>query len=89
MSMRRTHVVLPEQLMRDIDTLVVARKRSSFITKAVEEQLLRLRQHEALLSTAGAWKDKDHPELNNGSAEWVRNTRKQDEIRFKKIQRAR
>lgn len=89
MSTKRTHVVLPQQLMKDIDTLVGSRQRSSFITKAVEEQLLRLRQHEALLSTAGTWKDKDHPELKDGSAEWVRKTRKQEEIRFKKIQRVR
>jgi Arc/MetJ-type ribon-helix-helix transcriptional regulator len=31
---RRTHVVLAEELVKEIDTLVGARQRSSFLTQA-------------------------------------------------------
>ncbi len=89
MNTKRAHVVLPDQLLKDIDRLVGTRQRSSFITKAVEQELLRLRQHEALLSTVGAWKDENHPELKGGSAQWVGKMRKQDEVVFQKTQRAR
>jgi Arc/MetJ-type ribon-helix-helix transcriptional regulator len=89
MNSKRTHVVIPEQIVKEIDALVGHRQRSSFITQAAQRELLRLRQHEALLSTAGAWKDKDHPELKHGSAQWVRNMRQESESRFKKNQRGR
>jgi Arc/MetJ-type ribon-helix-helix transcriptional regulator len=81
---RRTHVVLSDQLLKDIDTLVGSRQRSSFITQAAERELMRLRQVEALKAAAGAWKDKDHPELKQGAARWVQKLRQENERRFKK-----
>jgi hypothetical protein len=74
-------------LVKEIDRLAARRQRSGFITQAAQRELLRLRQHDALLSTAGAWKDKDHPELKAGSAQWVRNMRQESERRLKKIRR--
>ena len=61
------------------------RQHSSFITQAAEKEPMRLRQVEALKSAAGAWRDKDHPELKQGSATWVRKLRQQNERRFKKV----
>jgi Arc/MetJ-type ribon-helix-helix transcriptional regulator len=83
-STKRTHVVLEEQLVEDIDRLVGARQRSSFLSEAARKELLRRRQIEALKSAAGAWKDKDHPELKPGSGRWVRKMRQESERRFKK-----
>ena len=87
MSNKRTHVVIPEQLVREIDSVVGHRQRSSFITQAAQKELLRMRQHEALLSTAGGWKDKDHPELKAGAAQWVKKMRQESEHRLR-VQRA-
>jgi len=81
---KRTHVVLSEQLVKDIDTVVGARQRSSFLTQAAERELMRLRQLKALNELV-PWKDKDHPELKQGSAKWVRKLRQESEQRFKKI----
>ena len=81
---KRTHVVLSEQLVRDIDTVVGARQRSSFLTQAAEKELMRLRQVKALKAAAGAWKDKDHPELKQGSVKWVQKLRQESERRFKR-----
>ena len=80
---KRTHVVLEEQLVKDIDRLVGARQRSSFLTEAAEKELMRRRQIEALKAADGAWKDKDHPELKQGSAKWVRKLRRESERRTK------
>lgn len=85
MNTKRTHVVLSEQLVKDIDTLVGTRKRSSFLTQAAEEKLMRLRQLKALEAAAGFWKDKDHPELKQGAAKWVAKLRRQDEKRLQKV----
>jgi hypothetical protein len=81
---KRTHVVLSEQLVKDIDAVVGSRQRSSFLTQAAERELMRLRQLKALDDVV-PWKDKDHPELKGGAAKWVTKLRKQDEKRFKKV----
>jgi Arc/MetJ-type ribon-helix-helix transcriptional regulator len=85
MITKRTHVVLSSQLVKDIDNLVGSRQRSSFLTQAAEEKLMRLRQLKALEEATGAWKDKDHPELKQGAAKWVAKLRRQDEQRFQKV----
>jgi Arc/MetJ-type ribon-helix-helix transcriptional regulator len=82
---KRTHVVIPEQLVKQIDLLVGSRQRSSFLTEAAEKELMRRKQIEALKAAAGAWKDKDHPELKQGSAAWVRKLRQESERRFQKV----
>jgi Arc/MetJ-type ribon-helix-helix transcriptional regulator len=85
MNAKRTHVVLSDQLVKEIDTLVGPRQRSSFISEATERELMRRRQIEALKAAAGTWKDKDHPELKQGSAKWVRKLRQDSEKRFQKV----
>lgn len=82
MSTRRTHIVIPEPLVTEIDRLVGKRGRSQFLTQAAEKELRRLQQIKALESAAGAWRDKDHPELRGGAAQWVRELRKQSDRRI-------
>jgi len=81
---RRTHVVLSDQLVKDIDTVVGTRQRSSFITQAAERELMRRRQIKALDELA-PWNEKDHPELKQGAAKWVQKLRQENERRFKKV----
>ena len=45
---KRIRVVLDEKLVKDIDRLVGARQRSSFLAEAAEEKLMRQRQIAAL-----------------------------------------
>lgn len=84
MNAKRTHVVLSEQLVKEIDSVVGKRQRSSFISQAAERELMRRRQIEALKAAVGAWEDEDHPELKQGSAQWVRKLRQESECRLKK-----
>ena len=87
MNTKRTHIVIPQQLVAEIDTLVGKRGRSAFLTQAAEKELMRLRQIKALESAAGSWKDKDHPELKEGAANWVKNLRQEFDQRFEKVTR--
>jgi hypothetical protein len=87
MSTRRTHIVISEQLATDIDRVVGKRGRSSFLAQAAERELLRLRQIKALEAASGAWKDKDHPELKEGSVAWVKKIRIESERRSSKLKR--
>ena len=85
MNTKRTHIVIPEQLVARIDTIVGKRGRSKFLTQAAEKELMRLGQLKALEAAAGSWKDKDHPELKHGAARWVDKLRRQDEKRFQEV----
>jgi len=82
---RRTHIVIPQQLVAEIDILVGKRGRSAFLTEAAEKELVRLRQIKALEAASGAWKDKDHPELKHGAAKWVKKLRREYDQRFEKL----
>ena len=85
MSNKRTHIVIPERLAEEIDTLVGKRSRSSFLTEAAWKEVRRLRMLNALEQASGSWKDKDHPELKGGAAKYVEKLRKEDEKRFERV----
>jgi hypothetical protein len=80
---KRTHVVVPEELIREVDRLSGKRKRSQFIVQAIKKEIQRLNYVSAVRETAGAWDEKDHPELKGGSEGWVRKLRDEDKKRLK------
>jgi hypothetical protein len=83
MRVKRTHIVISEELAAEIDSLVGKRGRSAFLSEAAEHELSRRRQIEALKAAAGSWKDTDHPELKQGAAHWVGKIRQAGERRLK------
>jgi len=84
-TVRRTHIVIPQQLASEIDSLVGKRGRSAFLTQAAEKELLRLRQIKAIKAATGTWKDKDHPELKQGAVKWVNKLRREYDRRFERV----
>src|SRR5580700_9611023 len=85
MNAKRTHIVIPQLLAAEIDTIVGKRGRSAFLAQAAEKELIRLRQIKALEVAAGCWKDKDHPELKQGAARWVKKLRREYDQRLEKV----
>ena len=85
MDTRRTHIVIPEQLVAEIDHLVGKRGRSRFLVQAASHELKRQRQLAALKRATGAWKASDHPELARGVRAYVKKLRRQTEGRFRRI----
>lgn len=79
---KRTHIVIPEQLAQEIDTLIGKRGRSSFLTEPAWKEVRRLRMLNALEQATGSWKDKDHPELKAGATKYVERLRKETEKRL-------
>jgi Arc/MetJ-type ribon-helix-helix transcriptional regulator len=79
----RTHVVLPDGLVRDIDSLVGKRKRSRFVEEAVREKLRSEALLKAIEDTAGALLPDAHPEWSTSgkAASWVRESRRRDDRR--------
>jgi hypothetical protein len=87
MSTRRAHVVLPEDLVREIDRAVGARKRSAFLADLARRELKRRRLLAILARPDPIWKDEDHPELANSSDAWVAGLRTEAEDRFQRTQK--
>jgi metal-responsive CopG/Arc/MetJ family transcriptional regulator len=70
----RAHIVVSDELVKQVDELVGQRQRSRFFEKAVEEKLTRVRRLRAFDKVAGSLKDKHIPEWGTveSTIEWVR-----------------
>ena len=84
MKTKRAHVLLPMDLVREIDTIVGPRGRSAFLVETAREAIRRKRMLQFLDSGEPVWKEADHPELKQGSAAWVRKLRRENESRLRK-----
>jgi hypothetical protein len=85
----RAHVVLPKELVDEVDRLVGHRKRSAYLAAVLAEALKRERLGRALESTAGYLAD-SHPEWDTPEkvSAWVRELRAADrEIGDRKLHR--
>ena len=89
MSTKRAHVVLPEELVAEIDRMVGSRGRSAFLADLARREIKRRRLLQLFRRKEPIWKDEDHPELKHGAAAWVRKMREETEARFQRIQRQR
>ena len=80
----RTHVVLPEDLVKAVDALAGKGKRSRFIEDAVREKLRSEALLSALEQTAGVLPVDKYPEWSDREqvASWVRETRQQSDTRL-------
>jgi hypothetical protein len=76
---RRAHILLPEDLLKDIDALVGPRGRSAFLAETARNEVRRHRLLQFLERKDPAWKDENHPELAGGSANWVRKLRAEND----------
>ncbi len=78
MPQRRAHIVIPEDLLADIDALVGQRGRSAFLVEVLRQEVNRRRLLKLLGSSEPILKDEDYPEFRNGAQDWVRHMRDED-----------
>jgi hypothetical protein len=76
---RRTHILLPEDLAREIDALAGRRGRTAFLVETAREEVRRRKLLRFLETDSPSWMREDHPELAKGSAQWVRELRRESE----------
>ena len=79
MKTKRAHILLPQDLVREIDAIVGPRGRSAFLVETAREAVRRRKLLRFLESEVPAWADSDHPELAEGAAAWVRGLRQESE----------
>jgi hypothetical protein len=82
MGLQRAHIVLPEDLIEEIDQLVGPRGRSAFLVETARAELRRRRLLTFLRDEQPAWREKDHPELAAGAPAWVKSLRSESEKRL-------
>ena len=81
MSTQRAHILIPADLLREIDAIVGPRGRSAFLLETAREEVRRRKLLRFLEDKYPAWQAEDHPELGKGSAAWVRKLRSESETR--------
>ena len=81
MSIHRAHVLLPEDLVQEIDAIVGPRGRSAFLVETARNEVRRQKLLRFLDSGTPVWKDENHPELVEGAARWQRSIRQESEGR--------
>jgi hypothetical protein len=87
MGSQRAHIVLPQDLIEEIDQIVGPRGRSAFLVETARAELRRRRLLAFLRDERPAWNEKDHPELEAGAGEWVKSLRSESERRIPKAGR--
>jgi hypothetical protein len=77
---QRAHILIPGDLLREIDALVGPRGRSAFLLETARQEVQRRKLLRFLESQQPAWAG-DHPELDGGAAAYVQQLRQQSERR--------
>jgi metal-responsive CopG/Arc/MetJ family transcriptional regulator len=77
----RVHIVLRDELVRELDRRVGPRRRGPFIAQAVERALDDERRWELIESALGTVPARGH-EWDDDAAAWVRAQRRSDERRI-------
>ena len=83
----KAHLVIPGEILEEVDKIAGKRRRSLFIAEATQEKLERERFLKTLDETAGAWSDKSHPEFKTARdvEQYVREKRRSYRKRVKGI----
>jgi metal-responsive CopG/Arc/MetJ family transcriptional regulator len=70
----RTNLLLPKELVAEVDHFAGERGRSRYVAEALRARLKRDRLKEAIEQTAGAWTADEYPEFSTPEkvVEWVR-----------------
>ena len=76
---RRAHVVLPDDLIKEIDARVGQRQRSQFIQEAVEDKLRRLRRVETFERILESNETAGIPEweTRESTSDWIQRMREE------------
>ncbi len=84
-NLTRAHVVMPKEVVEEVDRLVGQRRRSRFMTEAVKEKLVRARLASAARLVQGSLADEETPgwETPEAASAWVRSLRRSNDQRLR------
>lgn len=79
MTLARTNVTLPMELLREVDQLAGPRGRSQFVAEAVATKVKRERLRRALDAARGAWIGTQSYMTPDEAYRWIRSMREEDD----------
>jgi hypothetical protein len=81
----RAHIVVPAELVEEVDALAGHRRRSAFIEDAIREKLQRERQRASTEAAAGSLRGLRPEWSGEDSTAWVRRSRALDSERLERL----
>ena len=83
----KAHLVIPREILEEVDKIAGKKRRSLFIAEAAQEKLARERFLITLEETKGAWANKNHPNLRTAKEveQYVQEKRRSYRKRVKEI----
>ena len=82
MKSKRAHVLLPQDLVKEIDSIVGPRRRSAFLVETARDAVRRTKLLRFLEDDAPSGQDKDLSEPAYSAARWVRQLRRESDARL-------
>jgi len=78
---RQANFTLPKDLLEELKSAVPKGTHSKVVSRALHNELTRLRFMKALETSFGAWTIAAHPELAQGTKRFIRSLRKSTRLR--------
>lgn len=73
---KQANFLLPKEILDDLKKNVPRMQQSKVVAEALKKELKRIKLNRYLQESFGAWNKEDHPELADGTAEYIRRIRK-------------
>ena len=77
---KQANFTLPSDLLEELRRQVPKGDHSRIVAEALRKELLRMRFRRALDNTFGSWQQEDHPELKEGTEQYLRRLRHSSRI---------
>ena len=78
---KQANFLLPEDLIEKLRQDVPKREQSKVVAEALRKELKRLKLRKAIETSFGAWENKKHTELRNGTEGYIRQIRKSTRLK--------
>jgi hypothetical protein len=82
MKSKRAHVLLPQDLVKEIDSIVGPRRRSAFLVETARDAVRRTKLLRFLEDDAPSGQGKDLSEPSDSAARWVHQLRRESDKRL-------
>jgi hypothetical protein len=82
MKSKRAHILLPQDLIQEIDSIVGPRRRSAFLVETARDAVRRAKLLRFLENDMPSGQDMDLAEPADSAARWVRQLRRESDKRL-------
>ena len=83
MKTKRAHILLPQDLIEEIDSIVGPRRRSAFLVETARDAVRRTKLLRFLENDVSPGRDPDLGEPADSAAQWVRQLRRESDRRLR------